>query len=76
MEVREVGKITPERGFSSFKFLPGSRDSIILALKSVEEAATGRQGTYITLFDLKGEVLLDETPVPGAFKFEGLEFVY
>jgi len=43
LEVREVGKITPERGFSSFKFLPGSRDSIILALKSVEEAATGRQ---------------------------------
>jgi soluble calcium-activated nucleotidase 1 len=38
-----VGKITPERGFSSFKFLPGSRDTVILALKSVEEAATGKQ---------------------------------
>ncbi|TFJ81602.1 hypothetical protein NSK_006853 [Nannochloropsis salina CCMP1776] len=65
LQVRDVGKITPERGFSSFKFLPGSRDTVILALKSVEEAATGKQGTYITLFDIDGEVLLEETPVPG-----------
>jgi hypothetical protein len=34
------------------------------------------QGTYITLFDIDGEVLLEETPVPGNYKFEGLEFVY
>lgn len=33
-----------------------------------------KKGTFITLFNLKGEVLLDETPVPGAYKFEGLEF--
>jgi hypothetical protein len=38
-----VGKITPQRGFSTFKFVPGSKDELILALKSVEEAATGKQ---------------------------------
>ncbi len=38
-----MGKVTPERGFSSFKFVPGSQDQLILALKSVEEAATGKQ---------------------------------
>lgn len=75
LEVREATKITPERGFSTFKFLPGSNDEIILALKSVEEASTGTQGSYITLFTLKGDVLLEETVVPGAHKFEGLEFV-
>lgn len=67
--------MTPERGFSSFKFLPGSNDEVILALKSMEEASSGTQGSYVTLFNLKGEVLLEETVVPGAHKFEGIEFV-
>ena len=71
----DIGKITPERGFSTFKFLPGSNDEIILALKSMEEASTSSQASYITLFNLKGEVLVEEVAVPGAHKFEGLEFV-
>lgn len=74
IEVREVGKITPERGFSSFKFVPNTGDDLVLALKSIEEAATGIQATYITLFSLKGDVLMEETLVPKPFKFEGLEF--
>jgi len=57
-----VGKITPERGFSTFKFLPGTRDNVILALKSVEEGATGKQvreggregGRVVTLKFLPG----------------------
>ncbi len=74
-----VGVKTPERGFSSAKFLPGSRDSVLVALKSEENSAAGTQRTYITVF---GEVpagsgqwrtLLEETELPLAAKFEGLE---
>ena len=31
------------------------------------------QNTYITLFNIDGTVLMDETEIPGASKFEGLE---
>eukprot|EP00922_Rhytidocystis_sp_ex-Travisia-forbesii_P064451 GHVS01095771.1.p1 GENE.GHVS01095771.1~~GHVS01095771.1.p1 ORF type:complete len:353 (-),score=50.81 GHVS01095771.1:231-1139(-) len=75
IQVREVGVLTPTRGFSSFKFLPGSRDSVIVALKSEEQASTGKQNTYITAFNLDGKILLDETKVPAPHKFEGLEFL-
>jgi Apyrase len=43
VEVREAGTITPERGFSSFKFLPGTRDTVIIALKSEEKSVTDSQ---------------------------------
>jgi soluble calcium-activated nucleotidase 1 len=70
-------KLTPERGFSSFKFLPGSRDTIIVALKSAEEAATDRQTTFITMYqqtaDGKFRVVMEETEIPGDAKFEGIE---
>ena len=72
----QIGDVTPIRGFSSFKFLPGSRDRIIVALKS-EEHPDGRQSAYITVLSLEGDgkVLLPETEIPGARKYEGLEFV-
>jgi hypothetical protein len=52
--------------------VPNTGDDLVLALKSIEEAATGIQATYITLFSLKGDVLMEETLVPKPFKFEGL----
>ena len=70
-----VGVKTPERGFSSAKFLPGSNDNVIVALKSEENEKAQTQGTYLTIFDTDGNTLLAETEVPGAHKYEGLEFV-
>ncbi len=70
---------TPERGFSSAKFLPGSRDTVLVALKSAEDAAAGTQATYISvLAEAPGgagewRVLMEETPLPIPAKFEGLE---
>ena len=32
-----VGKRTPERGFSSAKFVPGSNETLVLAIKSAED---------------------------------------
>ena len=69
-----VGTITPERGFSSAKFVPGTKDSIMVALKSEENEELGTQKTFITAFDLTGKVLLEETEV-GTNKYEGLSFV-
>lgn len=74
-EVRDVGVLTPERGFSSFKFIPGTEDRAILALKSVEDSETGEQKSYITAFTLDGAVLLEETLIPSPHKYEGLEII-
>lgn len=70
-----VGTIVPERGFSTAKFVPGSGDEIILALKSAEYAATDRQTSYITVFTADGKVLLPEQEIEGDMKYEGLEFI-
>eukprot|EP00923_Selenidium_pygospionis_P049766 GHVN01085746.1.p1 GENE.GHVN01085746.1~~GHVN01085746.1.p1 ORF type:complete len:205 (-),score=19.44 GHVN01085746.1:1258-1872(-) len=74
-EVREVGGVVPERGYSSFKFVPGTKDTVILALKSVENWETGEQKSYITAFKLDGQVLLEDSLIPSAHKYEGLEIV-
>ncbi len=38
-----VGKLTPTRGFSTAKFVPGSQEQVVLAIKSEEIAATMEQ---------------------------------
>lgn len=70
-----VGTLTPERGFSSAKFVPGGGEKVVVALKSEENAEAGTQGSYITVFDMDGQVLMEEIPIPGAHKYEGIEFL-
>ena len=74
IEVKHITPLTPTRGFSDFKFLPGSNDNIIVAMKSEENEEAQTQNTYLTVFDLNGNVLMEETEIPGKMKFEGLEF--
>ncbi|XP_016978315.1 apyrase [Drosophila rhopaloa] len=64
---------TPTHGFSSFKFLPGTDDSIIVALKS--EELNGKTATFITAFDIKGKTLLPEMRIESDYKYEGFEFI-
>nr|CAL26006.1 CG5276 [Drosophila melanogaster]CAR93147.1 CG5276-PA [Drosophila melanogaster] len=64
---------TPTHGFSSFKFLPGTDDSIIVALKS--EELNGKTATFITAFDIAGKTLLPETRIETDYKYEGFEFI-
>jgi soluble calcium-activated nucleotidase 1 len=73
--VRKIGKVTPTRGFSTFKFVPGTNDEVIVAIKSEENSAANSQSSFITAFDLSGKVLLQETEIQGGYKFEGIEFV-
>jgi len=64
--------LIPTRGFSSFKFVPGTEDSVLIALKS--EEVEGQLATYITVLTTDNKVLLPETKFADA-KFEGIEFV-
>ncbi len=74
--VKHITPLTPTRGFSTFKFVPGTNDDVIVALKSEENEALGTQTSHITVFEVSsGNILLPETEIAGGFKFEGLEFV-
>ncbi|XP_018089476.1 calcium activated nucleotidase 1 L homeolog isoform X2 [Xenopus laevis] len=72
IKMSHVGTLNPTHGFSSFKFIPGTDDQIIVALKSEED--NGKVATYITAFTLDGRILLPETKV-GNVKYEGIEFI-
>lgn len=72
IKLRQVGPLNPTHGFSSFKFVPGTQDQIIVALKSEEDA--GKIATYMIAFTQDGHVLMPETKI-GDVKYEGLEFI-
>jgi len=72
LQVSHVGDLIPIRGFSSFKFLPGSQDSVIVALKT--EEYQGKTATYIMAFTIEGTIIMPESKVMDK-KFEGLDFI-
>ena len=74
IKVAHVGELgePASHGFSSFKFVPGTHDKVIVALKS--EELEGKIATYVLVFDLDGTILYPETKI-GDLKFEGIEFV-
>ncbi len=47
---------------------------MIVALKSEEKDGVP-VGSYVTVFNVDGRILLDETQLPGPYKFEGIAFV-
>lgn len=67
-----IGEVMPTHGFSSFKFIPGTKDEVIVALKT--EEFQGRIATYITAFTIHGIILLNETKIDD-IKYEGFEFI-
>jgi soluble calcium-activated nucleotidase 1 len=73
VEKVQVGELKPTRGFSTFKFLPSSNDSIIIALKT--EELNGSTSTYVTIFDVKGNILLADEKIHTEYKYEGFEFI-
>lgn len=62
----------PTLGFSSFKFVPGSNDRVIVALLS--EEFNGKTATHITAFTVEGKTLLGPIKLKTDFKYEGIEF--
>lgn len=74
IEVKTIGPVVPTHGFSSFKFIPGTNDRLIVAIKSMEDK--GYVATFITAFNIDGTILLPETKIDNAHvKYEGLEFI-
>ncbi len=68
-----MGDVNPTHGFSSFKFVPNTRDRFIVALKS--EESKGTTSSYIMAFDIDGKILLPEMRIDGNCKYEGIEFI-
>mmetsp|Transcript_4707 Transcript_4707/g.6112 ORF Transcript_4707/g.6112 Transcript_4707/m.6112 type:complete len:428 (+) Transcript_4707:622-1905(+) len=74
--------VDPLRGFSSFAFVPGTKDEKLMAIRSVEEDCVGgdgqvcKQRSYLLIIEtLTGKVVSDEVKFEEDLKFEGLEFV-
>ncbi|XP_013114276.2 apyrase [Stomoxys calcitrans] len=61
------------QGFSSFKFIPGTDDRIIVALKT--EELNGKTTTYITAFDIQGKTVYALKHIETDLKYEGFEFI-
>lgn len=70
---KTIGEVNPVRGYSSFKFVPGTENKVIIALKSEEDA--GQTRTYVTVFDINERILVKDTLLSDKYKFEGVEFV-
>ena len=69
---RRIGQLNPTHGFSSFRFIPQTKDTIIVALKTEEDQ--GKIASYIMAFTTNGQILMDEQKI-GDIKFEGIEFI-
>lgn len=71
----KVGKVDdPRRGFSAFQFVPQTDDSVIVALKSAEKDGIP-VASYISVFDINGNIFLSDQSLDEAHKFEGIAFV-
>ena len=68
-----IGPLNQTHGFSSFKFIPGTNEQQIVALKTQE--VDGNIASYIMAFDINGRILMREQQIPGSYKFEGIEFL-
>jgi len=73
ISVIRVGELNLCRGFSSFKFIPGTDDNIAIGLKTME--VDDDIATYVTVFDVNtGEVILPDQWIDSS-KYEGIEFL-
>lgn len=71
--LQKVGPKIESHGFSSFKFIPETQDTVAVAIKS--EEVKGKAATYITVFNVAdGQIIFPETKI-GNVKYEGIEFI-
>ncbi|XP_038068417.1 soluble calcium-activated nucleotidase 1-like [Patiria miniata] len=72
VRINRIGVLNKIRGFSSFKFVPGTGDTVIVALKTEEDR--GKIATYYTVFNINGKTLVPDTKFAD-IKYEGIEFI-
>jgi len=68
-----IGETNPLFGFSAARFVPGTDDTVIIALRIME--VDELFSTRIVVFSITGTILLVEEEVLEGLKYEGLEFV-
>ncbi|XP_039259452.2 soluble calcium-activated nucleotidase 1-like [Styela clava] len=74
IQVVKIGELKHNtRGFSTFKFIPGTEDSVILAIKS--EEVDDAQRSFLFVFTVDGEILMDDKEFSTTMKYEGIEFI-
>jgi soluble calcium-activated nucleotidase 1 len=75
VKITEIGPLKSQNplGYSSFKFVPGTGDEIIVAIKS--EEVNGKTASYVTSFTVGGKMLLDDVKFSDDTKYEGFEFI-
>lgn len=74
VKMQTIGPVIPTHGYSSFKFIPGTGDQIVVAIKSEED--DGRVASYATAFNvMTGRILMAETKIADGLKYEGFEFI-
>ncbi|CAO4385960.1 unnamed protein product [Caenorhabditis nigoni] len=61
------------RGFSAFQFVPNTHHQLIAAIKS-EEKDGKPVASYACVFDIHGNVILDDFLLHGPYKYEGIAF--
>lgn len=72
VDVVKLGPYKSTFGFSSFKFVPGTNDNVIVAIMS--EEFNGKTATHITVFTTDGKTLLGPIKIKTDFKYEGIDF--
>jgi len=70
---KKIGELMPLRGYSTFKFVPNTKNQLIIALKTEEDS--GKTRSFATLFDLNGNILVKDKLISDSMKYEGIEFV-
>lgn len=74
IRVQPIANSHSARGFSAFRFIPGTADSVVVALRT--EELDGNTATYVTAFRTgDGQVILQDTPIADGIKYEGIEFI-
>ncbi|XP_055327329.1 soluble calcium-activated nucleotidase 1-like isoform X2 [Paramacrobiotus metropolitanus] len=68
-----IGEHNPLYGFSAARFVPGTDDNVIVALRIMEVGDTFT--TRIIVFTINGNILMEEELVLDGLKYEGIEFV-
>ncbi|KHJ90871.1 Apyrase [Oesophagostomum dentatum] len=74
--VVKIGKkydLDRSKGFSAFDFIPRTGDTVFVALKSVEVG--NETASFVTVFDIRGRVILPDQRLDGNYKFEAIYFV-
>ena len=59
------------KGFSSIRFLPNTNDTIIVGVRT-QERDTEVVNSFLSVFDIDGNVYLQSKKIPGRKKYEGL----